>query len=322
MAFIEETHIGRLTVDAIMGAGALPYTQGKKYFVDPVNGSDNPAGGGKDPAHAFKTLAAAEDACVSGRNDTVYFLASTSGDTQTAVLSWDKSYTHLIGVCATAAESHRARIFSPNSATAGYSPMVSFSGQGCIIKNMAFKQQSYHADSHHCAQVTGGRNYFENVHFAGMLHATPAGDTNGGSLFLGGAEENLFKNCVIGQDTIQSTAANAQLRIDDYGRNNRNKFDGCLFYTNASAATTWVLIDAESVGGYLWFKDCTFLNKGTTMTVGMTVGANTGGIVLLDNILYYGATNFLVANAAVIVGRTPETKAVDTGLAFAFDETP
>ena len=319
MAEREYMHIGTLEVDRMVGAGVGPFTQGRKFFVDPVNGSDG--NHGTSPTHAKKTLAAAEDVCTTGKNDTVYFLATTSGDTQTSILIWDKSYTHLVGVCATAAESHRARVFSPNSATAGYSPMVTFSGQGCVVKNMTFKQQSYHADSHQCCQVTGGRNLFENVHFAGMLHATPAGDTSGAALYLSGAEENLFKNCVIGQDTIQSTAANAQLVLHTT-RNNRNKFEGCFFYNNAGATSLWVAIGAEGIGGYLWLKDCTFLNKGTTMTVGMTVGANTGGVVLLDNPLWHGATNLHADNNAVIVGRAPALHTGDQGIAAVYDSTP
>ena len=310
MAEREYMHIGTLEVDRMVGAGVGPFTQGRKFFVDPVNGSDG--NHGTSPTHAKKTLAAAEDVCTTGKNDTVYFLATTSGDTQTAVLGWDKDYTHLIGVCATAAESHRARVFSPDSAAASYSPMVSFSGQGCVIKNMSFKQQTYHADSHHCAQVTGGRNMFENVHFVGMLHATPAGDASGASLYLSGAEENYFKNCVIGGDTIQSTAANTGLGLSTT-RNNRNKFEGCLFSANAGATTTWVAIGAEGIGGYLWLKDCTFLNKGTTMNYGMTIGANTGGNLIVDNAMWQGATDLQDNNAACLIGRTPVVLFADGG---------
>ena len=176
----------------------LPYSKNSKYyFVDPANGAANGAGTLDDPCDKISTAFAK---CVANQHDTVIYIAGSSGCTESAAIVWNKNYTHLIGIAAPTGVAVRARIFQLATLT-GASPFITVSASGCIFKNFYVFQGVDDATSLINISVTGGRNYFEGVHFAGGGHATQA--INGGmSLLLNGAEENLFVRCTIGLDTI------------------------------------------------------------------------------------------------------------------------
>jgi len=106
--------------------------------------------------------------------------------------------------------------------------------------------------------VTGDRNYFNNVHFAGIGHATPAGNANAYSLKLTGAAENLFENCTIGIDTIKRTAANNHLVIDTDSK--RNEFRGCRFLSWSETAAHTLVKIAGGNDRFTLFHDCLFYN--------------------------------------------------------------
>src|SRR3990167_5874811 len=193
--------------DMLYHLGGLPVLAGvpfginaKYYFVDPANGSDNASGRRVDEPLA--TLAAAEDLCVANRHDTVFYIAGSGGINLSAALTWDKNYTHLIGIAAPTMVAQRARIFQLSTLT-GASPLITISATGSIFKNVYIFQGVADNTSLINVSVTGGRNYFENVHFAGGGHATQAVD-GGASLKLDGAEENTFDGCTIGVDTIDA----------------------------------------------------------------------------------------------------------------------
>jgi len=105
----------------------------------------------------------------------VYYIAGTSSITLSAALTWSNSYTHLIGICAPTRTAQRARIFQLSTLT-GASPLITISGSGCIFSNLYVFQGVNDATSLINVSVTGGRNYFENVHFAGGGHAAQAID--------------------------------------------------------------------------------------------------------------------------------------------------
>jgi len=52
------------------------------------------------------------------------------------------------------------------------------------------------------AVITGDRNHFKNVMFAGMGHATLAHALGAWSAKLTGAHENYFEMCSFGLDTV------------------------------------------------------------------------------------------------------------------------
>lgn len=305
--------------DMVYQLGGVPALAGipfgplsKYYFVDSTNGSDGNDGLSLDTAKA--TLAAAEDLCTASQHDTV-FIVGTGSNTLSVALTWDKSYTHLIGICAPTMVAQRARIFQLSTLTDA-SPLLNITASGCIFKNFYIFQGVDDAGSLIDVQVTGSRNYFENVHFAGGGHATQA--INGGaSLKLNGASENTFVNCTIGIDTIEAATGMTAITFD--GSSSRNIFENCLInllISNAGAVLV-ELIDSTSVDRYTIFRDCDFfsnsVNKATTMTSAFVIptGHTTTASILLRDCAGLGFTDW-DANARNIVYLTGGTATAGT----------
>jgi hypothetical protein len=240
----------------------------KVYCVDPINGSDSNVGTSwKAP---LKTLLAAEDKCVGNQHDTVLFISGANADNPTAAIGWDKSYTHLIGLSSDVyGVGQRCRVVALN-ATALTVP-ITFSGNGCIIKNMQFNNELSTGASG-CAIVSGSRNYFENCFF--MTPSSPTAASY--ALKVEGGSENVFLRCTIGQFTNPRSNASYSLWIT--GSSLRNKFVKCEFLC-WSTVTTHVLVkiatDVTSEGFVTQFEDCLFdnLNGGNALAHAIVDGA-------------------------------------------------
>jgi len=274
------------------------------YIVDAANGSDSyPGTSYKKP---LATIAAAFDKCTANQHDVVLLLAGSSGNTLSVALDWSKNYTHLVGMCAPTHAAQRARIFQLSTLT-GASPLLTISASGCIFKDFYIFQGVADATSLINVSVTGGRNYFENVHFAGGGHATQA--VNGGaSLKLDGAEENMFKHCTIGVDTIAAATGMAGILFDTVAQ--RNVFEDChvsMYAGNAGAI--WVEIaDATGFDRYTIFKNCLFTNTNKAnyeMTAGFAIpaiAANRPARIFLMNCMGYGAATWDANDRGVLMG--------------------
>jgi len=271
----------------------IPYSQDAKYyFVDAANGSDSNDGLSLD--HALATIIAAEDKCVANHHDTVFYIAGSSSVTMTAALTWDKSYTHLIGICAPSAFSQRARIFQLSTLT-NASPLLNITASGCIFKNFYIFQGVNDAGSLINVGVTGGRNYFENVHFAGGGHATCAIDASA-SLSLSGSE-NMFNHCTIGVETANhATGATGLL----FGGTNatRNVFDDCIFQTWAVNKNVFhvEVTGVTSIQRYNYFRRCLFLNQNHSYSIDtvfeLVGGDTTTGFFILIDCFSHGADDW------------------------------
>jgi len=281
-------HLGGLPVMA-----GVPFSASAKYyFVDSANGSDGNTG--LTPDHALATVIAAEDKCVANQHDTVFYMAGSSGINMTAALTWDKGYTHLIGIAAPTMVAQRARLFQLSTLT-GASPLINVTASGCIFKNIYTFQGVDDATSLINWQVTGGRNYFENIHFAGGGHATQA--VNGGaSLSLAGAEENTFVNCTVGVDTVAAATGMAGLLLDTEAK--RNIFKGCNFtmYAGNSGAMFVEVVDATGIDRYTIFDNCQFINpSATAMDAAFVIPAGMSpprGPIFLKDCWGYGFTDW------------------------------
>src|SRR3990167_4422009 len=220
----------------MLGGNEGLMTQGNVYFVKPSTGSDG--NDGKSVDRALKTLAKAQTMATADQNDVVYFLAqsNTAGSTtdyQSSTLSWAKDLVHLVGVCAPSSLSQRARVAQLSTAT-GVSPLMTVSGDACIIKNISIFQGVADATSLICLQVSGQRNVLINCHIAGMGHNDIGDDAAGRSLKVTGLE-NRFVGCHIGLDTIARSAANAEIEVS--GSGGRVIFEDCYISSWADAAT-------------------------------------------------------------------------------------
>ncbi len=291
-------HLGGVPV-----GGMLPFSRdGKAYFVDPSRGSDTNSG--LAPDEPLAGLEAAEDKCVANRHDTVYYIAGSSGNNLAAALTWDKNYTHLIGIAAPTEIAQRARIFQTSTLT-GASPLLNITATGCIFKNFYIFQGVDDATSLLNVQVTGGRNYFENVHFAGGGHATQA--VNGGaSLALNAAEENTFRNCTIGVDTIDAATGMMGLLFD--GEAHRNVFRECIFRMRAghTGAGFVEVIDATGIDRDNTFIDCLFINNATAfdMASAFVIPAGMGEprAILLKDCMFLNVTTLDANDRGVLFG--------------------
>lgn len=283
--------------DQVYQYGGAPvnglFTTGKVFFVKPSTGSDGNTG--KTPNAAVKTLAKAVTLATANKNDVIYLIsesntASATTDYQSSTLTFSKDLVHLVGVCAPSKVSQRARIAQTSTAT-GVSPLVLVSGDGGIYQNFSIFHGVDDATSLLACTVTGTRNYFDNVHFAGIGHATMSA-AGSASLKLDACQENVFKNCVIGVDTIDTDGDGSNMIVDNAAT--RNMFDSCLFqlWVTATAAQHVLLTGTDAIDRWLWFKDCTFISMSANKTIDMaevfdiTAGQTQGKIILQDCAAY------------------------------------
>lgn len=284
--------------DMLYGLGGAPALAGvpfgpkaKYYFVDPTNGSDG--NDGTSPLLAKATVQAAEDLCVSGQNDVVFLIAGASASAITASITWDKSYTHLIGVgCELPGMGQRCRV--TGSASVDATSVITVSGSGCIFRNL----QIYNgADADAIAAavvVSGDRNHFQNVYFAGMQHATPAAKAGNYVLSVSGSE-NCFDNCTIGASTVKRAEANYPLVVS--GGN--NTFRSCWVNSWCETATAF-MVKIDNASGDMRlnrFVDCLFYNYrenwGTAITDCFDMPASGATHdVLIQNCMMYGCTGW------------------------------
>lgn len=270
----------------------IPYV-GKVFYVDPTNGNDT-TNSGTRPTDAYKTLANAEDDLTAYNHDVVVMLNSGVGATaETATITWDKDYCHLIGNAAETRISPRNRIVW---GTDSVDPCLTISANGCIFKNI--KLETLQASNDVLTSITGSRNRFESVHFQGIGHTTAGDDTTARHIAMTGAEENLFKNCVIGQDTVPRSDANASLEFAAGCK--RNTFEDCIFPMQAdNVAPVFVLASAgSSLDRWTKFKNCEFYsfwtNNADKITAAFDLSAQTatGHIIMAGNQILIGADDW------------------------------
>ena len=262
--------------------GTLLFNQGDTFFVDPTNGSDSNTG--KKVNAAKLTFAAGENALTAGKNETLYYLNGTSSlSFSTSTVTWDKDYTHYWGVGAPTMVAQRSRMFNSGNAAI---PLITISAKGCSFGNLYWFDGSAAATAR-CCDVTGSRNYFYRVHFAGLGHATASAGTASCALKLTG-DENTFEECVIGVDTIKRTGDNAIMFLDSAAT--RNIFKKCIFVSWAETNSYPIieLTDTTSADRYTIFEDCIFYNFWTNhadkLTEVFTIPASsqTHDIILKD----------------------------------------
>ncbi|KKL03541.1 hypothetical protein LCGC14_2625130, partial [marine sediment metagenome] len=238
--------------------------ESRVFFVDDLNGNDGSPG--DSPEAAVKTLSRGEDLLRANRHDTLVMIGLSPDFTLTETLTWDKDFTHLVGVANPILESQRARI----GTTAITTPMMNITAKGCSFRNMKWDHGVANAAALVCCQVTGGRNYFENIHFAGIDNATQDAAA-AASLLLNGAEENLFNHCTIGLDTTpRGTALNWELAFD--GLATRNRFENCKFTAFLEAATHVFVkeIDTSGTDRVTIYKNCEFISFSANDAFDMT----------------------------------------------------
>lgn len=267
----------------VSGQGVKPFT-GNYFWVDETNGSDGNTGG---PSDAFKTLTQALTKCTANNNDVVFVTGTIH---VSATVTWNKSRTHLIGLCPDAQSNARARISQTGSTV--FSPLVNVTAAECIIANIGAFHGFADASSQICWTDSGGRNSYKGCAFLGMANATAAAQAGGRSLVISTAGESLFENCQIGLDTITRNAANASLEFT--GGTPRNTFRNCIFpmMTTSAGALFIVTAAASAIDRWQWFQDCAFINcsgsGSTAITVAASMAASAGGLLMMQRCTLLG----------------------------------
>ena len=300
---------------------------GKSYFVRPRTGKDGNKG--DDPDRALQTIQAAHDKCTAGNNDVVYYISeatstSASGTQQlvTSAITWTKSYTHLIGVSPPLAMSNRCRV----GTTTAMTPMLDFDASSCVVKNFQFSQNHSHATAGAvCCDISGARNYFENVQFQNLGALAVVDDSCRALTITSGNGENRFVNCAFGSGTVDAvTGASSLLEFAGANGTARNVFENCYFLGLGSANSHFFSMPSVSGGSaFQVFRQCIFFNNdmGTLdpMDEGFDVNAACGTFFFfLDNIVY-GAATYETTNSGTILGRNAYAAATtDLALALTF----
>lgn len=277
---------------------------------------------GVDSDHLKTTWATAYAALTANRNDVLVVLPGGAIST-TAALTWEKSYTHLIGATAPTYVNQRSRIYTTGTAV---SPLMTWSGNGCVVKNIMFDHQGTHASTAGvCFNLSGARNYFEKVTFRHIGALAVASDTYRCLQLASANGENTFYKCTIGADTVDGgTGAGMILEFNGTNESARNVWEECLFLGNGSANTVFIGASTTScLSSVNVFKRNVFYNNdnGTLdpMTQFTDLTINSGGqLLMMDNIIY-GCATLQTTNSANLVGRNAYAAATtDTAVAITF----
>jgi hypothetical protein len=272
-----ELSVERLTVNEILGAGTLPFTPGKKIFLDPTNGSDGNAG--TNPARAKKTLSSAWAQAPGNKNDLIYLIGGASGLNLGAGFAWSKNLTHLIGLAPEAMMNQRARIGMSTT----FTPFITVSGYGNLFKNIYTMHGTAVTDLVGWL-ISGARNSFHHVHFGGPMNAAQGGDAGYVGVDITGSE-NYLKRCTFGVDTIGRDEVTPNVRL---GAGTLTIFEDCLFLVNLTDGDP-VFVEVNNTSGYTWaiFKRCIFHafnpNYATAMTKAFNITSGSSCAMIFDN---------------------------------------
>ena len=244
-----------LQIDGGISVGHLISTPGKIYYVDAAGGDDTL--NGLSPTKAVKTIAIGYGLLTAGQHDVLVLIGTASTFTITDTLAWAKAYTHMVGIAAPTPNA-RARIGSSGNSTSG-NGLLDVTADGCLFANFRLFQNSATA-SCHALEVSGDRNYFENVNIMGQVNTTASTGAESSSLFLNGAEEFRFVNCIIGQVTGAVRTNGGVLMLD--GSCGKGDFKDCKFHSYSETAAVDIInyVDTAAVDRSINFDDCEFYN--------------------------------------------------------------
>lgn len=296
---------------ALAGIPRGPLSQ--VYLVDPVNGDDD--NDGLRWTKPLATVSAAYAKCTADQHDAVVMISGDTADTPSASITWSKDYTHLVGLSSNLpGVGQRCRIVG--TAANDLTPIITFSGNGCVVRNIQFFNGKDADSDSGAVIVSGHRNEFVNCMFAGMGHATPAARAGSYSLTVSGVE-NHFERCYIGLDTITRGAANAELILSG----SKNSFWDCNFSSQSETAGKFA-VTVSGAGTNEW-KDCLFHNMSVNWAQALDNAFNvtasaTHYIILRGNCQFVGYTGIAdtvthvygagpVPNAGMFLSTNPTT---------------
>lgn len=295
--------------------GNLPPLTGNYYWVDGTNGSDGNTGGPQDP---FKTLTQAQNSCLAGNNDVVFFTGTFS---PTATFVWSKNNTHLIGLDINGPFPIPTISVASTAATTGaFTPLVSVTASGCIFQNFSVISGIAQAATQVAWAESGGNNSYLAVNINQIGNATAGAQAGNRALTLASAN-NYFQDCIIGNDAIvRATGTNSSVTI--LAGTGSTVFRGCIFPMWSSvAANTFIVAATATMTGNVILDQCILTNNVSgagyvANTQAFSISATAGAILLLSpstvvagaTILNTGGTGPVYAGG--VIGTATGNKAV------------
>ena len=270
---------------------------GKRWYLDPVNGSDSNDGTTQDKA--FLTLPVAYAALTENKNEVLCIMGGATSLKLSTAFTWAKSYTHMVGVAGSLRFGGRVRI--GQAAATPLATMVTISGNGCVFKNVHFQHGQASATNLICVSISGQRNMFDACHFDATLDSVAGGSSYSwrAAQLESGAQANNFYRCTFGSwsDTVVWASANGRL-LQFVGDNADTFCEDCIFIGNTSAAMKFVDFTGpiSGDGSEVDFIKCRFRNIGTSITGGV-FGVPTNGHVNIDDCRYVGFTVWMATYA-------------------------
>lgn len=233
-------------------------------------------------------------------------VVSPDSHTLAAALVFDKNMTHVVGDFPPGLFAHRARFGMSTT----FTPMITVSGSGNYFKNFYLMHGTAVGDYISCL-VSGNRNVFENVHFAGPMVAAQGGGTGYLGVHVTGSE-NYFKNCVFGSKGIARDEVTPNLKI----AGGDNVFENCWFVCQLTDTDPIFVYVDNATSTNAWFKGCQFLawspNHAVAMAVAFVFGAGASADITLDPGCSFHNVTKLAASASMKYIWTPTVFAATT----------
>ena len=196
-----------------------------------------------------------------GQNEVLFLSPDSHALTET--LTWAHNHTHFVGMSPAGMMNHRSRFSASGSALVS---LMEVTGYGNYFANLHSMWEYNDSDCVNGVKITGNRNTFDHVHFAGP-NSTGIDTALSAACNIYGAEECHFKHCTFGSDSIQRQADLLSLKFDGAGGSDvamRHIFEDCLFLASSDAGLDAHFIHATTAThGWALFKRCTFINIAT-----------------------------------------------------------
>lgn len=226
------------------------------------------------------TLIAAEAAATTLRNDVI--LLTPEQHYLAAALTWDLNCSHLVGMAPAGRMSMRSRIGMSTT----FSPMITVSGYGNSFSNILTQHGTASTD-YIGWSISGHRNTFSNIHFAGPMIAAQGGHASYKGVQLIGTE-NFFKDCTFGSITIERDELTPNLSLEPAtDAMMYNVFQNCTFLL-AATDTDPYFVKATNTSGVIMaeFIGCRFIcfssNNSIKAAVVVTVSSSATAYLMFD----------------------------------------
>jgi len=300
--------------------GSLPLTLGaagvgKIYFVDATNGSDGNTG--LSPDQALKTVNQAYS-LVTSNNQDIIVLSTNSTHTLSAPLTITKNRLTIIGADFVGRVVQQAAKISTSSTESSAAHVMKNTGVRNTFINLKFIQSSTNAAALEVVRDGSEGAYYQNCSFVfgvvDNLNQTNAYE------FVAGTDSMTMRDCLIGTETLLTSAARSVFYIDQVTTSQEfksNLIKDTIFLISSSSATA-DMVHVSANTDVLFtnlFDNCRFMASldsagGAAVTNAVTSAVSlVKGVLNFANPVAFGFTNFCAGTTAHVQTYGPVTSA-------------